>query len=108
MDSDVKTANALNRRGVKFKLNTEATGKIIVLRERDLGGFNESMAIVFELLPDKIAVTERRGPGFTEGALFCAAPGLNQEGECLLEIDGQPLKLWQVSRKALENLFFGF
>jgi hypothetical protein len=39
--------------------------------------------------------------------LFSAKPYLNHEGECLLQIgETDPLHIWQVSRKALEPLFF--
>lgn len=35
-----------------------------------------------------------------------ATPGLTDAGECLHQVDGQNLDLWQVRRKALENVFF--
>lgn len=38
--------------------------------------------------------------------MFDARPSLNKEGDCLLEIEGQPFALWQVCRRALEGLFF--
>jgi hypothetical protein len=49
VDSDVKTVNGLNRKGVEFKLVDEATNKILVVRQRDMAGFTEGMAVVFEL-----------------------------------------------------------
>jgi hypothetical protein len=38
--------------------------------------------------------------------LFEARAALGFEGRCRYEIDGQPLELWQISRRALEDLFF--
>jgi len=38
--------------------------------------------------------------------LFEAKASLGFEGRCRYEVEGQPLELWQVSRKALEDLFF--
>jgi hypothetical protein len=108
VDSDVKQANALRRQGVKFSLNTEATSKIMVIRDRDLGGTKETTGVIFELLPDTISVTRKKHGALTEDSLFSAVPSLNEDGECLMEVKGKPLKLWQMSRKALENLFFGF
>ena len=107
VDSDVKAANALDRKDIKFTLNRGITGKLIVVRERDLGGFGESAGIVFELLPSKITIA---GAGLGDKPLHTMTPYLNEEGECLLEVEGrpQPLRLWQVSRIALDDLFFGF
>jgi hypothetical protein len=107
VDSDVKDVNALKRQGVTFRLNTDATRKIIVARDRDLGGVIESTGIVFELFPDKITIAHKQG-ALIDKSLFSAVPSLNEDGECLMEVNGKSLKLWQVSRKALENLFFGF
>ena len=39
--------------------------------------------------------------------LFEASVSLGLDGICRYEFDGQPLELWQVSKKALEDLFFG-
>lgn len=103
IDNDVKAANGLKRSGVTFELN-EPKGKLMVIRERDLTSIKETACIVFELRSDKITVTERSDG--TPKELFSAVPCLNEEGECLLEVEGQALQLWQVRRRALENLFF--
>lgn len=101
LDSDVKAANTLPNRSVTFHLNVQPQ-KIIVARDDDSN-------IVFELSSTEIIV--RRGlsspvsPGRPQ-ALFSARPNLNVDGECVLEVDGKPLELWQVRRKALEELFF--
>jgi hypothetical protein len=106
LDSDVESVNQLKRRGVEFVLDTHATNKIVVSRRRDMGGTFENEAVVFDLLPNEIRVRDAR----TEKTMFSAKPTLNAEGECLIEIAGlgDPIRLWQFSSKALENLFFGF
>jgi predicted RNase H-like nuclease (RuvC/YqgF family) len=110
IDSDIKSANALRRPGppTTFRMNTEATGKIIVVRTRDMAGFAETVAVVFELQANEIIVKQKLPATFQETSLFVAVPYLHEEGECLLEVGGKSLKLWQVSRKALEDLVFGF
>lgn len=49
----------------------------------------------------------RQGPA--RDPMFVAVPRLSEDGACRLHLEGdpQPLFLWQVSRKALEELFFG-
>jgi hypothetical protein len=109
VDSDVKVANGLNKRGIEFEINLDVKDKIIVLRKRDIVGHVETSVIVFELEQDKITVKDRTDRSNLPGQmLFNATPSLNEEGECLLEVSGVPLKLWQVSRKALDGLFFRF
>ena len=103
LDSDVKAAQGLGILGAEFKINTDATNKIIVGRSQNCGVAVTGNAVVFELTPTEIRVKDSR----TEQHLFSARPSLVIVGECLLEIDGQPYQLWQVSRKALEDLFFG-
>jgi len=106
VDSDVKAANALRRPRVTFKCNPEATNKIMVSRARDMGGITEATGVVFELLADRINIIRKRGTVKDEEPWFFAVACLDEQGECSLEIDGKRLKLWQVSRRALANLFF--
>jgi hypothetical protein len=39
--------------------------------------------------------------------MFKATVGLNDEGECVLDVDGEQRYPWQVRKMALEDLFFG-
>jgi hypothetical protein len=73
-----------------------------------MGGFTETVVIVFELSASKITVIKTIPATLERTTLFSAVPYLTEEGECLLEVDGSFLKLWQVSRKALDDLVFGF
>jgi hypothetical protein len=104
LKSDVASANGLKIQDVKFSCKTDATNKIIVGRSEVFpSGIAHGREIIFELLPAEIKVKEGR----TDKHLFSAVPNLIDNGECLLEIDGRPYQFWQVSRKALEDLFFG-
>jgi hypothetical protein len=110
VDTDVKEAEALNRRGVKFSLSKEVDTKLIVTRDRDLGGVSETDGVTFEVRAGKIRVTAGSKNMNERKPLFSFAPAFSQDGECLVQVEGEsePVKLWQVCRKALEDLFFGF
>lgn len=107
IDSDVKAATALNRPGATFKLRRDASDKLVVTRERILQGATLNSTVIFELLADRIRVSRMKERNSEPAPFFTAAPNLNRDGECLLDVDGEPNQLWQVSRKALEDLFFG-
>src|ERR1700730_4960936 len=110
VDSDVKSANALKRGGAKFQVKSQAIGKIMVMRTRPVGSTAEMAGVTFELMENHINVSKRRSKSTEAEAFFSFFPSLNLEGECLVRVEGESemLKLWQVSRKALEDLFFGF
>jgi hypothetical protein len=97
LQADADIANKLPGLNRSFEVTLHPK-RIIVSR---VSGANPTN-VVFELFRADIAV--REGPN---QAMFRARPSLNQDGECMLEVDGQPLKLWQVCRKALDDLFFG-
>ncbi len=111
LDSDVKSANDLRRAKVSFHVDTQATNKIIVSRDRDIGEKNEVKSVVFTLAQFSITVTSKKPNGDPQSVLS-VIPHMNEDGECLLTIQDQPqlqpLKLWQVSRYFLEDLFFNF
>jgi len=100
VDTNVNTANALIEPGA-FERNVTAN-KVIVIRK--YGGAASS--VVFTLEPNAISVKKANQAG-NEMALFSAKPYLTTDGECVLEINAQPLELWQVCRLALEDFFFG-
>ena len=100
IDSDVKSMESRTKDVIA--LGKPAEKKLVVSRKWDIGGMMTSEAIVFEQTRDGISVKDAR----TEKHLFIAKPTVNQVGECKLEVDDQALELWQVSRKALEGLFF--
>lgn len=55
----------------------------------------------FALKKQNITVTNQ------DGVLFEAFVGLNDEGDCKVKISGKELDVWQVRRRALEQLMFG-
>jgi hypothetical protein len=104
LDTDVKTMQARAPSGTRFTLNALGGNKVVVAKVRGFGGgFMDGDNVVFETTP--LGIVARTGRADTQ--LFLAKPSLGLDGECHLEIDGQPHELWQVSRKALEALFFG-
>ena len=107
IDTDVKKINELNRRGIKFTLNTDISAdKLIVSRERDCGAIAEHLAIVFERHENSISIRKRAAQ--IDEALFDGAPTMNEHGECVFTVGDDSLRIWQVSRKALESLFFQY
>lgn len=102
VDSDVKAMNGLHLTNLTFSLSSEAMRKIVVIRGRRRLETTVEVKVVFELLPDRIKVSQG------SELVFFAVPSLSEEGECLLDVDGETLRLWQVSRKALESLFFEY
>jgi len=96
--TDVDIANRAPGSKRRFRVAIDPL-KIVVARTHPA---EEAANIVFELCATDVAV--RKG---ASAQLFRARPALNEDGECLLEVDGQTLRLWQVSRKALEDLMFG-
>lgn len=96
VDTDVKTANELRGEEV-FRVN-RLERKLMVANVKRPGD-----AVVLERFSYGIDV--RRGQ---HKPLFRARPHLDEKGECLVEVEGglHPLTPWQVSRRALEDLFF--
>ena len=73
--------------------------KFIVRRKRA-----PDRMMVFELAPDGTKqINIRNGP--TD--IFIAVPEVLPDGECWLRVGDEALRFWQVSKKALEGLFFG-
>lgn len=82
---------------------TKEDERLLIAKTRDIGG-GSSHGIVFKLLGEGIRADRVVPP--IEEPLFLAIPALTTAGECELHIDGHPLELWEVSRKALDLLFF--
>jgi hypothetical protein len=97
--SDVDAVNSLRSPGDHIKFSVAEQGnRFSVIRESDLA--NKSAAVDFALNQSIIDISD--------GVLvhFSALVTLNNDGECKLLVKDQELELWQVRRKALENLFF--
>jgi hypothetical protein len=103
VDSDVKAMQARkadHRRD--FSLGDPNQSKFVVSKAAE--GEQPFRGVIFERASQGIRVMSATRTGFEE--MFVAKPSLDVAGSCRLEVGGQPLELWQVSRKALEDLFF--
>ena len=102
VESDVEDMNRLTKAGNTVWMFSRQNGKIIV--QRSVDGFADC-SVVFTHSEANIAVkrSDRNG---NATALFQAIPNLLGDRRCTLEIDTAPVEIWQVSRRALERLFF--
>lgn len=110
VDSDVKSIvrQSSREQGIsraKFTLDRVSEDKFIVVKTWNDFGAEQGESVVFELIKQGIAAKLGRAGK----QLFVARPALTKTGDCKLRIEGEPepLELWQVSQKALEDLFFG-
>lgn len=106
IDSDVASRNKLQHPLATFHFQ-RSTGKVVVARHRDFGGIQEVDTVVFELRKHEITAVSKDAAGKAT-PILTAKPNLNRDGECFLAVGAQDLRLWQVSRMALEDLFFEF
>ena len=106
VESDTNKANELKRQGISFQFRADSEEKFLVGRTVTLSGIPEGEAVVFRLMPNEIQVRHAK----SENVTMSAKVHLDGDGNCLLVPNGgsEPLRLWQFSRKALEDLFFGF
>lgn len=91
----------------RFVFSRPTDLKLLVAKTWDAGGVPDGDGIVFELVPDRV-IRVRTSRGSQD--LFACQPALQPDGACKLTVDGErgaPLELWEVSRRALERLFFG-
>src|SRR5262245_26445116 len=101
VDSDVKVAQSYDSLGQLFTNRPNESKLIVGKKSRDgmpLGG------VVFEMTRTTITAWKSTNQGPQE--LFTAAPSFDAAGACRLRIGNETLELWQVSRRALEELFF--
>lgn len=99
VDSDVKAMNALGR--IRVECNRITQTKVVVARLTDDG--DATGTVILERT--QTGMRARYGAP-SEAPLFDAVPSLQDDGRCRYEIDQAPHELWQVSRRALEGLFF--
>lgn len=104
IDSDVKVMQErLKGSGLLLEYQMVSRSKIVVSKMSVAGGFIAGPNVVFEFTSG--GITAQTNPDGKR--LFLAKPSFSGiTGKCKLEIDGQLLELWQVSRRGLEDLFF--
>jgi hypothetical protein len=100
----------------KFELQTTHETRFVVTKTRSVNGSDESEGIAFELMAGDGHIRVQHA--HDDERLFIAVPHLTHEQLCKLVIrdlaadlsaqlpDADSLELWQVSRLALEKLFF--
>jgi hypothetical protein len=81
------------------RFNVHFSGDTFTVMRGDGGGLK---SVVFAL-PGKYIEIQNGD----RQVLFTASLTLNDAGECKLKVDERELELWQVRRRALEELFFG-
>ena len=97
VERDVDIANALNvGSGAKFAVSIHGDRFVVTRQQEDEG----VSAVKVVLGKTRLVVTT------DAGIKFEATPVLNVEGACKLVVNDSELDLWQVCRRALEDLFF--
>jgi hypothetical protein len=98
VEEDVKTRNGLrpNYAPYEFSVTDHGNDFTVVLEAKDF-----RTSVIFSLAEHAIVVKDDAGNNKFEVALT-----FNDQGECRLHVDETELELWQVRRKALEELFF--
>ena len=88
--------------GVHLEAEKVTSRKFVISKEGPAGG---RMVMLWSVTVEctEATITAQASPS---GVLLVAKPSFDWDGACLLEVDGMPLQLWQVSRRILEDLFF--
>lgn len=104
---DVERIDALDRRqGVIRRFVFNATDRDCTV-ERTPGGHQPAEAgVAVSLAQDGSLLIESVRPNHQRTAMFKAVARLQDDGRCRLVVDGAPVHVWQVSKRALEGLFF--
>lgn len=103
--SDVESMTGLHLQPKHlFAFTAPSEKTFLVEKQIKVGGMvAPGGVVVFEHDETKITVSD----GLKYNVLFEATPAIGEDGPCRLDVNGVVLELWQVSRKALEPLFFG-
>jgi hypothetical protein len=105
-ESDVRAMQVRLGSGYQIKVNKVSDDKFIVSKLHNEGGFAfGGHAVVVERTTSGI-VAQLTNSQRTKQPFFAAQASLGPDGRCRYEVSGEEMELWQVSRKALEDLFF--
>jgi hypothetical protein len=98
VEDDVKTRNGLRPNNAPYEFSVTDNGNdfTVLLQAKD---FRSS--VIFSLAEHAIVVKDDAGNNKFEVTLT-----FNDAGECKLNVDEKELELWQVRRRALEEIFF--
>jgi hypothetical protein len=109
-EQDVKRAKAMlaetKRNSVGFHFERQGDIVLVIKERRNVTGSEARTVIRFSLQATEIEV-DIKDAAKQQANLFTIKPSLNPEGTRKVVVNGQELDNWQVSRLALEDLFFG-
>ena len=97
--NDIISINGIKYKELYFKQESLRDGSIVI------GQPNRTprLAVSIGIVDQKIVVQDQATPD-----KWSVRVGLNNEGRCVLKVEGgSELETWQFRKKALENLFFG-
>jgi len=100
VDNDVKAFNSLNTNR-QVEILDKGAQKFIVKHRDGMQDFPQAVIFETDSINNKINV--RVGTKIVSAV----KPEVGPDGECWLKVDGKYLRFWQVSKEALETLFFG-
>ena len=103
VESDVKSAQTHVHTGAEFTFKSFTPTRFSVTR-RYPGVSSAGQGVLFEQGETVIKVSQSSEGGPT--LLFEASPSLDAQGTCHLVVAGVRFELWQVSQRALKDLFF--
>jgi len=93
--NNVKTINELHPE-LEIAIENMGAAKFVVRKKY------ADVAAIFDTDFDKHAVDVRPGPN----VMFSAKPEICPDGECRMRVGDQLLRFWEVSKMALERLWF--
>jgi hypothetical protein len=98
VEEDVKTRNGLRPDNSPYEFSVAENGPdfTVTLEAKDV-----RRSVTFSLAEHAISVRDNRGEMFEVTLTF------DDDGQCRLNVNKNQLDLWQVRRRALEELLFG-
>ena len=104
IERDIAVRNTqLDEQVYGFSFNSEKSNKFVAYVNGE-GSGRPRASVAFRLKGSEIRAVDTTEAAETE--LFVGRPYLLSSGDCTLDIGGEPHALWQVSRRALEDLLF--
>lgn len=99
--ADVEAANSARQLSEidRFSAAMHSTGTVIFVGRPNR---TPRARVIVGVVDDRIEVHQE-----WDGGNWNVTVGLNEEGRCILWLDGKEMEQWQFRKKALEELFFG-
>lgn len=100
---DTAAAQALGQRATTYRFEQQSNVRAAVIR-RDESALAVETAIVFVVFGGEVVISRTNGSDTAE--LFRCRPIIHRTGEPMLTIRSDAMYPWEISRRALEPLFF--